>query len=164
MEKKSIIITLHISELLYDVSNKTWLTGRSRDIGENFKEVAYMQATEDDEGKRQILRSFGNALSYIRSLLSEYIDVGCCSTGTNILMDEDDVEIALNMPSNFNEAATSAIATAMHQYLANTAIGDWFLITNKADAAEYVTQAATNITEIKEAIYQRVRPTRPINR
>ena len=30
MAKKTIAITLYISELIYDVQNKTYLTGRSR--------------------------------------------------------------------------------------------------------------------------------------
>lgn len=160
MAKKTIIITLHISELLYDVYNKTHLTSRSRQTDDNYKEVAYMQADDDEENKNQILRSFGNALSYVYNKLAEYINSDCCCLSSNELIAEEDVEVVLNMPSNFNEMATKTITSSMHQYLVNTAIGDFFLMTNKQDATEYIAQAATNISEIMEAINKRVRPTR----
>lgn len=35
MAKKVIAITLYMSELVYDVQNKTYLTGRSRKTGSN---------------------------------------------------------------------------------------------------------------------------------
>lgn len=160
MAKKTIIITLHISELLYDVYNKTYLTGRSRQAGDNFKDVANMQADDDEENKNQILRSFGNAISYLYTILSEYINNDSCGIDSNALLSAEDRDIILNMPSNFNDMAAKTIASAMHQYLTNTAMGDWFLITNKADSAEYITQAAANINEIQEAMSQRSRPLR----
>ena len=56
MAKKTIAITLYMSELIYDVQNKTYLTGRSRTNGTNHEEVANMQANDDDENANQILR------------------------------------------------------------------------------------------------------------
>jgi hypothetical protein len=64
------------------------------------------------------------------------------------------------MPSNFNQATNDTISTALHQYMVNLAIADWFTITNKADAADYVSMAAANLQQIREAINKRVRPTR----
>jgi hypothetical protein len=64
------------------------------------------------------------------------------------------------MPSNYNNATRDTIAAAAHQFIVNTAIGDWFAITNKADAADYIAQATANIVEIREAISKRVRPNR----
>ena len=64
------------------------------------------------------------------------------------------------MPSNFNPATNDTIGAALHQYIVNSAIGEWFTITDKADAADYLTLAAANLAEIREAINKRVRPTR----
>ncbi len=63
MAKKTITITLYMSELIYDVQNKTYLTGRSRSTGKNHEEVAHMQANDDDENANQIARSIGNAFA-----------------------------------------------------------------------------------------------------
>ena len=42
----------------------------------------------------------------------------------------------------------------------NTAIAEWFTITNKTDASDYLTLAGANITQVREAISKRVRPSR----
>lgn len=47
MAKKTITLTLYVSELVYDIQNKTYLTGRSRRTGTNHEEVANMQANDD---------------------------------------------------------------------------------------------------------------------
>lgn len=153
---KKIAITLLYSELMYDVQNKTYLTSRSRATGDNYETVAYMQADDDSENKNQILRSFNNALSYIYSELSRYLNNDSITTASNLLIPEEDISIVLNMPYNFNEAATKSIAAAIHQYLVNTAIGDFFLITNKDEAAEYLSQAAVNIREMREAMNRKI--------
>lgn len=160
MAKKTISITLYMSELIYDVQNKTYLTGRSRNTGDNHEQVANMQANEDEENQNQIVRSIGNAYANLKTKLSEYIeDSG--STANNILLSaSDNLQINLVMPSNFNPATNDTIGAALHQYIVNSAIGEWFTITNKADAADYLTLAAANLAEIREAINKRVRPTR----
>lgn len=160
MAKKTISITLYMSELIYDVQNKTYLTGRSRNTGDNHEQVANMQANEDEENQNQVVRSIGNAYANLKTKLSEYIeDSG--STANNILLSaSDNLQINLVMPSNFNPATNDTIGAALHQYIVNSAIGEWFTITNKADAADYLTLAAANLAEIREAINKRVRPTR----
>ncbi|WP_302249825.1 hypothetical protein [uncultured Alistipes sp.] len=160
MAQKTISITLYMSELIYDVQNKTYLTGRSRNTGDNHEQVANMQANEDEENQNQVVRSIGNAYANLKTKLSEYIeDSG--STANNILLSaSDNLQINLVMPSNFNPATNDTIGAALHQYIVNSAIGEWFTITNKADAADYLTLAAANLAEIREAINKRVRPTR----
>ena len=160
MAKKAITITLYMSEIIYDVQNKTYLTGRSRQTGTNHEEVANMQANDDDENLNQILRSIGNAFANIKTKLSEYIEEKT-TTGTNEMLSVDkDLTIGLNMPPNYNNASNDTISTALHQYLVNSAIGDWFTITNKNDASDYITLAAANLEQLREAVNKRMRPTR----
>ena len=155
-----ITITLYKSELTYDVLNKTFLTGRSRDAGTNHEEVAHMIANEDDENINQVLRSLGNAYATLKTKLSEFL-AEADTTATNIQESASgNIAITLQMPSNVNKATRDTIAAAMHQYLVNTAIADWFTITDKADAADYVTMAGTNLEQIREALNKRVRPVR----
>ena len=160
MAKKTILLTLNISEILYEVYNKTYLTGRSKLSSDNYKEIANAQADDDEENKSQILRSIGNAISYVYTKLTGYVKPSGETATSNELMDAGNIELELNMPSNFNEMAAKTITASIHQYIVNTAIGEFFLLTNKADAAEYLTQAASNIGEMMEAVHKRVRPTR----
>lgn len=159
MARKSVTITLYASELLYDVENKTYLTGRSRQNGNNHEEVANMQASEDEENRNQILRSFGNALGSLKTKLSEYLNLSETSSNDALLDGTKNISISLQMPSNYNESTVDTITSAAHQYFVNTAVGDWFAITNKADASDYISQAAANIETLREALNKRVQPT-----
>lgn len=160
MARKNIVITIYISEVLYDIMNKTHLTGRIRDIGTNPKEVAYIQATDDEEDINQVLRSIGSAFALLKSRLSEYVEADN-SSKNDILMDKDaNLSLALSMPDNVNEAALESLPSAIHQYLVNQTVGDWFTITNKNDAADYIARAEVGLQELREAVNKRVRPTR----
>lgn len=160
MAKKVIAITLYMSELIYDVQNKTYLTGRSRQTGTNHEEVANMQANDDDENANQIMRSIGNAFANLKTKLSEYINESGTSTNDKQLSSPGNLTLSLNMPPNYNNASNDTISTALHQYLVNSAIGDWFTITNKNDASDYITLAAANLEQLREAVNKRMRPTR----
>ena len=161
MAKQTITITLYMSELVYDVQNKTYLTGRSRSNGDNFEQVANMQADDEEESSKQILRSIGNAYGSLMAKLSKYVDSNL-TTATDKIIDENaNLTIALQMPGSYNKAANDAVVAAVHQYIVNTAIADWFVITNKPDAVEYANLAAVNITQLREALSKRVRPARP---
>lgn len=160
MAKKIISITLYMSELIYDVQNKTYLTGRSRQTGTNHEEVANMQANDDDENANQIMRSIGNAFANLKTKLSEYINESGTSTNDKLISSTDNLAVSLNMPPNYNNASNDTISTALHQYLVNSAIGDWFTITNKNDASDYITLAAANLEQLREAVNKRMRPTR----
>lgn len=160
MAKKVIAITLYMSELIYDVQNKTYLTGRSRQTGTNHEEVANMQANDDDENANQIMRSIGNAFANLKTKLSEYINESGTSTNDKQISSTGNLTLSLNMPTNYNNASNDTISTALHQYLVNSAIGDWFTITNKNDASDYITLAAANLEQLREAVNKRMRPTR----
>ena len=160
MAKKVIAITLYMSELIYDVQNKTYLTGRSRQTGTNHEEVANMQANDDDENANQIMRSIGNAFANLKTKLSEYINESDTSTNDKQISSTGNLTLSLNMPPNYNNASNDTISTALHQYLVNSAIGDWFTITNKNDASDYITLAAANLEQLREAVNKRMRPTR----
>ena len=190
--KRPLKIILYKSELIYDIQNKTALTARSRNTGENYEDVANMQANDDEENMNQILRSIGNAWTNLLSKLSEYVDVNIGDydrvnaagdpeaswhhygdpnatppTGTGMetandkLFDEQGrLQAYLLMPDNYNEAAKDLIATAMHQYVVNSTLTEWFAITNKNDASDYATMAAANFGQLREALHRRKRPAR----
>lgn len=80
MSKIQVVISESISELIYDIENVTHITGRSADQGNNPEQVANMQANGDESELNQMLRSIGNAFSYIKTKMSEYLsDTGTTS-------------------------------------------------------------------------------------
>lgn len=162
MARGTITITLYKSELIYDVQNKTYLTGRSRQTGGNHEEVANMQANSDDENSNQILRSLGNAFATLKTKLSEYLEESGTSSNDILMNEVQNITVELKVPSNFNKATNDTLSAALHQYMVNSAIADWFTITNKNDASDYVNMAAANLEQIREAVNKRVRPERNI--
>lgn len=156
-----IYINLDINEIVYDIQNKTYLTGKSRHEGNNHELVANMQANDDEENANQVLRSVQTAFSNLKTKLGEYLDLAETSV-TNVLMDSDrTLTLALTMPSNYNVATAETLAAAAHQYIVSMAVADWFAITNKSDAAGYSALAEVSLQIITEAANRRRRPQRP---
>lgn len=160
MAKKTITLMLYMSELIYDVQNKSYLTGRSRSNGQNHEEVANMQANDDDENANQIARSIVNAFGNLKSKLSEYIEESSTTVTNKLISTNTNLQLSLIMPSNYNQSTMDTISAATHQYLVNSALADWFTITDKNDASDYVTLAGANLEQLREAINKRVRPVR----
>lgn len=156
--KKDITITLYMSELIYDVQNKSYLKGRSL-TEQDPARVAYMQANDDDENLNQVLRSIGGAFGTLKSELSEYIEEEA-TTGNNILQPNKDIVVALKMPSNFNEAAVKVISEGLHKYLTNMALSEWYKQTDPNDADSYIKLAVENMKEVHDGINKRLRPVR----
>lgn len=158
---KTIDINLDLSEVVYDIQNKTYLTGKSRREGDNHEQVANMQANDDEENANQIFRSIATAFSNLKMKLGEYLDLKH-TNATNTLIDgETKLNLTLKMPSNFNNSTIDTVAAAAHQYVVSMAIYDWFVITDKKDAEEYSSLADLSLKIISEAVSKRVRPQRP---
>ncbi|MFG6425412.1 MAG: hypothetical protein K1W14_03335 [Muribaculaceae bacterium] len=157
---KTISITLDLNEIIYDIQNKTYLTGRSRHDGTNHEQVANMQANDDEESANQILRSVSIAFNTLKTKLGEYIDNNVLSGNNELLTRDSTLAIALQMPSNYNNATTDTIASAAHQYIVSTTVAEWFAITNKPDSQQYTALADVCLKVISEAINKRLRPVR----
>lgn len=157
---KTISITLDLNEIIYDIQNKTYLTGRSRHDGTNHEQVTNMQANDDEESANQILRSVSIAFNTLKTKLGEYIDNNVLSGNNELLTRDSTLAIALQMPSNYNNATTDTIASAAHQYIVSTTVAEWFAITNKPDSQQYTALADVCLKVISEAINKRLRPVR----
>lgn len=159
--KKNVKATIKISWLLFDIMNETFLRGRTIQNKENHKEVASMFASEDEENREKILRSIKKGFAEVKTELAEYLNEDGTTTDNSHYDGTTDLVLNLTMPSNFNEAATAGVGEAIHDYLKNTAVADWYLVTNKGDAADYMTLAQKSLVSIQQAVSKRSRPKRP---
>ena len=75
MAKTKLTIKLKVSELVYDVQNRTDLTGQARYDGKNDEFVAKLRMNDDEENANQVLRSITTAYGRLKTKLSEYISV-----------------------------------------------------------------------------------------
>lgn len=159
--KKSVKATIKTPWLLFDIMNETFLRGRTLQNKENHKEIASMFASEDEENREKILRSVKRAFSEVQTELGEYLDESGTETDNSHYDGSDDLVLNLKMPSNFNEAATTGVGEAVHAYLAYTAIADWYVVTNKADAPQYFELANKYMELIRQTVSKRSRPKCP---
>lgn len=122
-----LTVTLQVKEIIFDIQNKTYLTGRSREAeaAKGFEAASYMQASDDVENSYQLRRSLNNAFADLKTTLAEYLTEKTTSTD-NLVKDAIDKDGAINleleMPNNFNPAAADNIGSALHQYIVNRAI------------------------------------------
>lgn len=158
--KKTVTAEIDIEELLYDIMNETYLRGRTIQDDANYKQVASMFASLDEENQDKILRSIKRAFSEVKTELAEYLSESGLTTDNKLIDGSTDLTLTLSMPSNFNEAATTGIAESVHDYIRNTAVSDWYLVTNKGDAADYAGLAARSLENIRKSVSKRSRPMR----
>lgn len=159
--KKAVKATMEMQWLVYDILNETFLRGRTIQDDKNYKEVASMFASEDEENYEKVLRSIKKAFAEVKTELAEYLNENGLNTTNEAIDGEEDLVLNLSMPSNFNEAATAGLGEAVHDYIKNVAIADWYLVTNKQDAGEYVQLAQKSLESIRKSVSKRSRPTRP---
>lgn len=164
--KKTLTVTQQVKELVYDIQNKAYLTGQAREAEgkKNYEAASNMQASDDEENSYQIRRSLANAFSSLKSLLGEYLSEDKRTNNNLIAKEIDDngvLELAFELPSNYNNSSADALGNGIHAYLVDMALGDWFAITNPEDAASYVQHSAISLENVKRALYKRSRPERP---
>lgn len=164
--KKTLTVTQQVKELVFDIQNKAYLTGQAREAEgkKTYEAASNMQASDDIENSYQIRRSLANAFSALKSLLGEYLSEDR-STSNNLIQKEIDddgvLELAFELPSNYNNSSADALGNGIHSYLVDMALGDWFSITNKEDAQDYISHVSVSLENVKRALYKRARPTRP---
>lgn len=163
--KKAITVTQQVKELVFDIRNKSYLTGQAREAGGlDYKAASNMQASEDSDNIYQIKRSIANYFSTLKSTLGEYLDEDN-STSDNVIPEEIEndgqLTLAFKLPSNYNNASADALGDGIHSYLVDMSVYDWFVITNKADAQDYLNHSAISLDAVKRALYKRSRPDRP---
>lgn len=158
--KKPVTIQLKLAEIIYDIQNKTYLTGRSLQNGSNHSHVANMQANDDDENSAQILRSITSAYAVLRNRLAEYLDSEESITTNDSLTLEDSLSLSLNMPSNFNANVTKSIGEVIHQFIVAYSVADWFVITAKGETGDYTKEADAALDILEQILCKRSRPLR----
>lgn len=156
---RTLVISLSLKEILFDIRNKSYLTGKTREADERIR--ATIQASTDDDP--QMLRAIQNATDRVTVLLSNNIaNDADDSTDDSFFEDDSDANtISLVLPDNFNGGMSKSLATMIHDYVVSSALREWFMLTFKAEAADYVQLNNVELADIKAAVSKRMAPTRP---
>lgn len=166
-QKKMITVTLEVRELKHDIMNRSHITGEVKEAeGKDYRTASHMQASEDEGPDYQMLRSISNASSHIKTELAEYLhEEGTTSDNRiNKAVDESGrLQLTFMLPSNFDNSACDSLGGMLHEYIVNRTLSEWYLITDKEDAQDYAGMAVGALEQAKQALYKRLRPTRPIH-
>ena len=164
-ERKSITVSLQVKELMYDITNKAYLTGKAREAnGMDYKASSNMQASEDEENSYQLRRSLTTAFSGLKSILGEYLDENNTTTDNLLIKEVDNdgvLKLGFKMPSNFNSSSVDAMGKGIHAYLVDLTLSEWFAIANPKDAQYYAEHSVQSLAVVEKALYKRSRPERP---
>ena len=164
--KKKLTVTIEVKELIYDIENKTHLTGQAReeDGTKNYEAASNIQASDDEDIGYQIRRSIERAFTTLKSRLCEYIYEERTTSGNKIREEIDNdgqLTLEFRLPESHNGASAESVGNEIHSYLVDTAISEWFSITDKEDAQAYAAHASAILQNAERALHQRTRPTRP---
>lgn len=161
-DKKGLVVRLNMDWLLFDIMNETFLRGRTIQNRDNHKQVASMFASMDDENREKIMRTIKRSYGELKSELSDYLDEKVFSTDNGHITPETNLELHLEMPSNFNEAASQAVNDACHAFIVHESVAEWYVVTNKDEAAEYFTLARNDLELVRYTSSKRARPEVPL--
>lgn len=180
---KSLSITLYLSEILYDIRNKAFLTGRSRETADNQAQISWSQLSGDEPEMGQIMRSVESALAVVQTKLAPYLEEitrerilrehhpPCMphpeelielSAEDDVLMpsEENAITLKLLMPDNYNQAFVPALSSSIHNFIVAAVLGEWFVISHPNEAKAYLQWAEGESANIKACLEKRIKPLR----
>lgn len=180
---KSLSITLYLSEILYDIRNKAFLTGRSRETADNQAQISWSQLSGDEPEMGQIMRSVESALAVVQTKLAPYLEEitreriwrehhpPCMphpeepielSAEDDVLMpsEENAITMKLLMPDNYNQAFVPVLSSSIHNFIVAAVLGEWFVISHPNEAKAYLQWAEGESANIKACLEKRIKPLR----
>lgn len=162
MAKNEVKITIHLSEVIYDIQNKTYISGEvAGGNGESAEKVSMQQVDSEEWSNNQIIRSIGNAFSRIQSSISEYWGMSSADeTNTQMQHGASGLVIKLLMPMNYNATTLRDVTQAIHQTLVYQAIYDWYMLVSPSGADVWKEMADSQIGRIRLLLSRRLRPSR----
>jgi len=162
MAKQEIKITLKVNELEYEVRNRSYLMGRAKEYGDDYRNGGDMQANGDDESRNVVLRCISNAWKRLKRLAGEYLQGGVSSADNSLMSgNRATLSMTLLMPSNYDTNCTEELVSTAHRYVVDHTLGEWLGLTDKPDAEEYVRKAEDDAHRFIDALNRRRRPRRP---
>ena len=150
-------ININVNKIsVYDeVAKTTSYIGAKMD-----QEGAYQRIFTTDEDRTMLERFWVETAATATEMLKEYaVMVNQNESGAYDL--ENDYDVTLDMPSNYDDTQTSSINNSMYNYFVASILTKWFKIVNKEEAEAYAIDATAMLNDVKNKMYNRTRPKRP---
>ncbi len=179
--KKTLYLTLYLSEIVYDIMLQAHIVSDSLAADDTAEQSAKIDETADDN-RNQILRSIGTAYHTLKGQLGEYLSEDNTSADNILLKEKNDYEnvlcfgtggkpnksadnptrftVALRVPGNFNTAVAEALASTIHEYIVSNSLSSWMTLHNSPTAQTFAASAQNAYLQLQLLLTKRVRPSR----
>lgn len=135
-----VTVTLKRSELDYDVGmiahvimNRELARGATQEQGWNYAN------TDDGSGEVHLISRFEeNAINELISSFSKYLPDSITSSDNDLsVADVPSFDFPFNVPDNFMLSYVRPLRSAMHEYVVNKTLYDWFMRVKPDEAVLY---------------------------
>jgi hypothetical protein len=158
---KSLVITLHRTDLLKDIDEKAYLISQTTDNRTDQQRAAIADIEQD--GQSGILNEYINeAWAEILHAISGYIpkSLDADTTDNSNYNEYDTFTCQILATINFNANAIPAVKNALKNYLEDYALGMYLSITDKTNATIFLSKADDDKWKLKKYLASGVRPWR----
>ena len=153
----TITITLKKPEIDYDIAmtthvvmNRELAAGASQEQGFNYAN------TQDESGEVHLITRFTEkAITEVASALARHLH-DYKYESDNDLPSFVGVTFILSMPDNFDKTMTDRLRSAIHDYIVNKTIYEWYMRTKPDEAAIYRDLSEASKDDIRSALNARV--------
>ena len=149
-------ISINHSEVIFDVRNITHKIGRSHFSGDNFVNVAVIQADESPQDMELLAHFMKRRITDLCARMTRYFK------GSETKKEVDNVGreylntiIALALPDNWQENNEQNLQTAAYNYVVNACVSDFLTNANARESVIYAEKADMELDLIKYYISAR---------
>ena len=152
---ETIKLSIGQTDVYDEVSQTTSYTGaKMMDNPKAGDKEAYERIFTTDEDRSALKRFWEEAVTVANDRF-KFMFV----SGT--LPSADKYEVTLEVSKSFDKQLTPSIQAALRSYFVLAITGKWFIYTNKTEASEYMSGAATMLEDVLRKLYSRKRPVKP---
>lgn len=157
----AITITLKKAEIDYDIAMSTHIVmNREVSAGATQEQGFNYANTQDESGEVNLItRYVEKAISELAGGMSVYLE-DYDYESTNDLNAFDAAIFHLDMPANFDKTLTAPLRAAMHDYVVNRTVYDWFMRSKPDEAAIYERLYDEAYKQVKSLLNRRTGITR----
>lgn len=145
-----ITITINKDEVYDEVSQTTSYTGAKM---EGSDETTYDRIFTTDADRSQLERFWNESCVAVCEALKEFVQEERNA--------KDGFTVLLALSSAFDPALEPAMKKELFSFFVMNIVCKWYVFTNKKEAGDFATAAATMLDGVKRKAYYRRRPTRP---
>lgn len=154
----------HLNKTHNDMREYTLKVDKDKVYNEVALRTAYVGAKTGDEASYKSIAVTEYDNEMLDRFWNESKHSATHAIGEMLKYEEEDGgiwEVTVSLPQTFNESLLPTIVGGLSNFFITNIAAKWYVITNKADAADTAASAVAILTDVVRALMSRVRPSKP---